>query len=180
MAADDQTIGFTVKENFLEKFKFAGAKLKSLLAREMNKEITSGRKQIVEYLMQKTLLKRKMLNDRIIISRASPDNLHARITPIFSNDRMMFEYYPNTKTASQSNKSQVTVKSKSPIYTKTLKPTHFVRDDKIFFRDGGKIFRPRGKTTVGLFDKFAIQNLFGAKIVDNIQLKIDGFFSNEI
>ena len=171
-AAQAEALSITVNLSpaLQEALKFAGPKLRSLIAREINKGLTEGRREIVEMLMVKTQLKRKVFNDRIIISRASPDNLAGRLTPIFGK-RVYMSMYPFEETTSR---GRAVVRSTSPLYRKIMR-TGFMSKDKtrMYLRIGndpkannkaGSVRAIWGRSVPMLFDTFGIKDTYQEKI----------------
>lgn len=153
--------GLNVKviENVTHQLRYAGPKLRSLVAREINKAVTSGRKELVEGLMVKTKLKRKILNDRIVITRAKPDELIARLTPIYGSRIYMTTYPFETVTV---RKGVTALRLTSPLYRKNMRTAFMSKDNKrMYLRpDGGGVRSVQGRSVPRLFETFKIKGTY--------------------
>ena len=106
---------------------FAGKRLRSRLAQEMNKATTDARREVVEFLMDETGLKRKTFNEAMGLTRANPaaDIMEARINVLFNQKRLRLGDYPHMATT---YRGRPAIKMLNKYYTRTIK-TGFMSAD---------------------------------------------------
>ncbi|MEN0059590.1 MAG: hypothetical protein AAGB31_12195 [Bdellovibrio sp.] len=151
-------------------------KVKSECANLMNREVTASRRKIVETLISQTGLKRKVLNDRLSISRANPKNeLKVTITPLFGKKIYMMQY-PWTRKVLKGGKA--IIRLLSPLYKKDMK-TAFLSKDKtrMFLRPTAKAVEAvKGRTIPRLFKEGKIKEKFQTDLMESIRKAIKDAF----
>jgi hypothetical protein len=148
-------------------------KKKSELASILNKELTAGRKEIVESLMSKTGLKRKTFNDRLIISRANPKDtvLEGRLTPIYG-PRIYMSDYPFDETIARGNKK--VIRLTSPIYRKNMRTAFMSKDGRrMYLRTDSGVRSVKGRTVPRLFDQFNYKEQYESEIMVRIRAALN-------
>lgn len=157
-------------------------KKRSQAASAINKEIRAGRKEIVESMMVKTGLKRKVFNDRLAITRANPKGkIEGRLTPIFGR-RLYMNMYPFSITTARGGKK--VIRLTSPIYRKNMR-TGFMSADKsrMYLRSDDKgpggesrsyVRAVRGRSVPRLFDEFKMKEKHEGKIIDRVLKAVKG------
>lgn len=163
-------------------FKKQSKKVKSQMASAMNKETRAIRKEIVESLMAKTKLKRKIFNDRLSITRANPNaDLITRITPIFGKRIFMMDY-PWARAIARGGKQVIALLS--PIYRKNLRTGFISKDGSRMYirfdrkRENGKtlsrVRAVRGRSVPRLWDEFAIKAKYTKELKRRVLLALRG------
>lgn len=157
-----------------EKLKYASPKLRSIVAREINKGTTEGRREIVELLMSRTGLKRKQLNDRIVITRASPDALRSKLTPLYGKRFSMTEYSVDEATARGGRK---VIRLSAQIYRKNMR-TGFMNKGVLMLRKSGtnKVERVYGRSVPRLFESLQINKTYQDKITIQVLKRVNDAF----
>jgi hypothetical protein len=157
---------------------------RSTIASAINRELTGYRKEIVETLMSKTGLKRKTLNDRMVITRANPkeQTIEGKITAIYGRKIYMTDY-PIESVVARGNRK--TIRLTSPIYRKNMRTGFMSRDGKkLYLRAGdgssGKIRSVYGRTVPRLFTEGKIKETYEPSLVNRIKTIIISIFSYNI
>lgn len=148
--------------------KKAEENVRSKVGSVINKELRATRRTVVDTLMRLTGLKRKTLNDRLVITRASQNKLTGRITPIFGRRLWMLDYPVKFVRRGQRN----LIKLVSPLYNKVMR-TGFMSADKsrLYLRHettrdaagGGKVMAVRavrGRSVPRLFNESDMKGKF--------------------
>jgi len=157
-----------------QKIKEFDRQTKRKAANAINRILTSGRKMVVEDLIAKTGLKRKMLNDRIVITRAKYDNPIGRLTPIFGEKRLtLIDYGQHVVSLTRGNRK--VIRGAGPRYRKILKTGFYGFKDLIYMRNGSQredITRAWGRSVPGLWEDY--------KIIERFQREIQADFQKEL
>jgi len=169
----EEVLNVKLIEDISAKLQFAGPKMRSLIAREINKAITSGRKEIVEDMMVRTKMKRKVFNDRMIISRASPDRLEGRVTPIYGK-RVYMTFYPFEEVSARNGRKAIRLSS--PLYRKNMRTGFMSQDNsRMYLRVGaasgsnngkGSVRAVWGRSIPRLFEQFKYKEGMEAKLAN--------------
>lgn len=142
-------------------------KKNSQIASAINKEIRAARKEITEEMMKETGLKRKVVNDRLSISRASPKSLQGRITPIYGRKIWMMDYPISILRSA----GRTSIKLLSSIYKKTMRTGFISKDGKrMFLRlDSTKqVEAVKGRTIPRLFDEMKMKKKHETNLIKRV------------
>lgn len=143
---------------------------RSKTASAINKELTAGRREIVESLMAKTGLKRKTLNDRLSISRANPkdDVIEGRITPLYGK-RIYMTDYPTKRV--QVRGGRTAIRLMSPIYRKNMRTGFMSKDNsRMYLRtDSDTVRAVRGRSVPRLFEEFKFKESHEPTLIDRVR-----------
>ncbi|WP_374029762.1 hypothetical protein [Bdellovibrio bacteriovorus] len=149
-------------------------KSRSKVASAINKELRTSRRDVVEELMTRTGLKRKILNDRMVITRASPKKLEGRITPIFGRRIYMMEY-PWARAIARAGKK--VIRLMSPIYRKNMRTAFISKDGSRMYlrhewKSKGKTYyyarAVKGRSVPRLFDEAKAKAKHEPKLIERI------------
>lgn len=175
------TFDFDVDTNALKVLiPFANKALRNKLAHEMNKAVTDTRRDMVEFLIDETGLKRKILNDAMVISRASSeaDIMEARIFALFNKPRLRLGDYPYTFTT---YRGRPAIKMTNRYYRKIIK-TGFISADgtRIGMRSTDKnnptySWHPFGRSVKGLIQDYEMKEEYEHRAIDNFVTRMSEF-----
>lgn len=91
----------------------------------INKEMRSVRKEITDSMIKLTGLKRKVINDRLVLTRASNKHTNAKITAIFGR-RLYMNVYPWVETVVRGGRKAIRLLAQ--IYRKNMRTAFMSRD----------------------------------------------------
>lgn len=160
-----------------------GKKAKSQIASVMNKETRAARREIVDSLITKTGLKRKVLNDRFSITRANPaKELKTAITPLYGK-RLYMMNYPWAKAIARGGKA--VIRLLSPIYRKNMRTGFLSKDGtRMYLRPESEftgepartVVAVKGRSVPRLFSEMKIKELYQEKLTERILKAIKGMW----
>ena len=154
--------------------KRVAAKARSRVASAINKEMRAGRREITDEIISKTGLKRKIINDRLSITRASPKKLEARLTALFGK-RIYMMAYPWAHEVARGGKKVIRLVSQ--IYRKNMR-TGFISKDgsRMYLRHESKkgkgtvrVRAVKGRTVPRLFDELGMKDKYEAEIRQRVR-----------
>lgn len=151
---------------------------KSQAASVINKELTATRKEIVETLMVKTGLKRKMFNDRLSITRANPKSevIEGRLTPFYGKRIYMTDYSVKQVVT---RGARTAIRLLSPLYRKNMRTGFLSKDGtKLYMRPTNRSVKSvRGRTVPTLFAQFKFKDIFQSQIMERVSKAVREAFS---
>lgn len=170
-------------ENLQSVFRYADAKLRSQIASEVNKLVRDGRREVVDELIAETGLKRKILNDAIVITRANPNSeeISGHMQAIFSEKKIRLGDYPHTTNATYRGRPAIRMLSK--YYSKTIKTGFMSKDgSRIVMRslEEGKQYikwYPYGRSVKGLFLDLKVKERYEPKFATDFKERMVQFLS---
>lgn len=151
------------------------SKKRSKVASAINKELRAIRREVVTDLMAETGLKRKILNDRLSITRASPKKLEGRITPIYGRRIYMMDY-PWAKTIARGGKA--VIRLLSPIYRKNLRTGFLAKDGtRMYLRPAARAVESvKGRTVPRLFSELDAKGKFQPTLIQRVMKVVRDVF----
>jgi hypothetical protein len=172
-------IKFDLMDDLTNRVRFAGVKMRSVIAREMNKGILDGRRDIVEHLMTRTGLKRALFNDRISVTRASPSSLSVRLTPLFKK-RIYMTTYPYQET--QARGGLEVIRLTSYLYRKDMRTAFMSKDgSRMYLRlSDHEVRSVRGRSIPRLFETYQIKQKYEPQVAAGVLERIKAGVGPEV